>query len=96
METDPSLKRELIHAVEKHALTFGKFTLKSGASSHFYLDCKKLILSPRGLWLVVQMIRNEIDWERYDAVGGPSIGADPIIGGLIYDIGQEVSGDKVR
>lgn len=77
-----SKKQDLIGAVKKHALEFGDFTLKSGRKSHFYLDCRKLTLST-DVALVVDSILEIADTTEFDAVGGPCVGADPIVGAFL-------------
>lgn len=75
------------------------FTLKSGAQSKYYLDCRNLNLSPDGLFLVVSAMADEIDELDVEAVGGPTLGADPIVGGLIYNSGllkRDIRGFLVR
>ena len=68
------------------------FALKSGAQSRYYLDLRNLTLNPHGLNAVVNRFMVELKkltslGVTYTAVGGPSVGADPIIGGLMYAIG---------
>ena len=62
----------------------GDFTLASGARSSVYFDCKRVTLDPEGISLIGEQL-----WERIGelpvpvaAVGGPTIGADPIVGHL--------------
>ena len=70
------------------------FVLKSGLTSHYYLDCRRATLHDRSLRAIVDAL-----WEKmmdvwnttpffhlYDihAFGGPCVGADPIVGGLLY------------
>jgi orotate phosphoribosyltransferase len=87
----------LIQLVREHALEVKPegeyFTLKSGAQSRYYLDCRNLNLTPAGLHGVVTALHQKFLDLRLDfnAVGGPSIGADPIIGGLIFLAGMMAS-----
>ena len=37
---------------EKKALEFGNFTLASGKQASFYLDCRKITLDSKGVYLV--------------------------------------------
>lgn len=59
------------------------FTLASGAKSDFYIDCRKSTLSSRGLPLIVNAMDYILRDLPHDAVGGPTLGADPIIAGLL-------------
>jgi orotate phosphoribosyltransferase len=83
--------------VRKHALEIKPegefFTLKSGEKSRYYLDCRNLNLTPEGLHSVVTAMMERLNVDcmaglRYDAIGGPSLGADPIVGGMIFMTGM--------
>jgi orotate phosphoribosyltransferase len=88
----------LIKLVKEQALELAPegefFTLKSGAKSKFYLDCRNLNLTPTGLHCVVTELWNLMHPMEFDAFGGPSIGADPIIGGLTFMAGLSVRHGK--
>lgn len=82
------MSERLVELVLKHALEIKPegefFVLKSGAKSRYYLDCRNLDLTPEGLHAVVTTLMDKLRPLQFDAVGGPSIGADPIIGGLCF------------
>jgi len=54
------------------------FTLVSGAKSPYYFDCKATTLDPEGCSLVGQMMFGIAKNLDIDAVGGLTLGADPI------------------
>jgi len=56
-----------------------KFTLHSGKKSMYYFDGKKVTLSPEGAYWVGKAIFDELAQTDVDAIGGLSIGADPIV-----------------
>lgn len=66
-------------------LTDTNVSLSTGTKSSFYFDCKKATLSGKGLSLIVDAMINVIDElpTRPDAIGGLTIGADPIVAGVI-------------
>jgi orotate phosphoribosyltransferase len=71
----------------------GTFKLASGQTSSVYFDCKRATLDPTGLALVADLILDLVDDLRregiqVDAVGGPSVGADPIAAGVTLRSGQ--------
>jgi len=53
-------------------------TLSSGRKSHFYIDCKRITLDHEGAFLVGQLILDAISNLDADAIGGMTLGADPI------------------
>ncbi len=54
------------------------FTLASGKTSCFYVNCKPVILSPEGMFLVGNLIFDAIKDSHCTAIGGLTFGADPI------------------
>jgi orotate phosphoribosyltransferase len=76
-------KDALIALVRERALKFGDFTLASGRRASYYLDCRQITLDSRGARLVAEGMLEQIERDLPDAVGGMSIGADPITGAVI-------------
>ncbi|MFI5304694.1 MAG: orotate phosphoribosyltransferase [Nitrospiria bacterium] len=54
------------------------FTLSSGRKSRFYIDSKRVTLDPSGGFLVGQLILDSIYDLEVDAIGGMTLGADPL------------------
>lgn len=78
MSTNPDFFSELISHLQEHAVrTDGPFTLRSGATSDWYLDARQTTFSGRGARLVGEVLLTHID-ERAEAVGGLTMGADPL------------------
>src|SRR4051812_35821576 len=92
---DSMASEQLVRLVKEHALQFGEFKLKSGATSHFYLNCRKLTISTH-LGLIVDAIKVAVGDIQWDAVGGPAIGADPIVGAFLYSLRESRRGFIVR
>ncbi len=68
----------LVEHLKKHALrTDGPFTLRSGAVSSWYLDARCTTFDGEGAGLVGTVVSSCIP-EDVDAVGGMTMGADPI------------------
>lgn len=65
------------------AVKTGDFTLSSGKKSNFYVDCRKVTLHPRGAKLVGKLVLEKIKGLKVDAVGGMTLGADPITGAVV-------------
>ena len=76
------LKKKLFALLEKEALKRGKFTLSSGKTSNYYLDGRVITLTPEGAYLVAKIILDMIKGKGVTAVGGPTLGADPITGAV--------------
>lgn len=70
--------RELL---QTKALEVRDVVLSSGKMSKYYIDCKRVTLTPEGAYLtakiMLEMVRPEIS-----AVGGLTLGADPIVSSI--------------
>tara|TARA_R110002072_G_scaffold238769_2_gene396323 strand:- start:228182 stop:228742 length:561 start_codon:yes stop_codon:yes gene_type:complete len=76
-------REALIKLFKERALKFGDFTLASGKKSTYYMDGKQITLHAKGLKLVSEGLLDLLSDVEADAIGGMSIGADPIIGGVL-------------
>jgi orotate phosphoribosyltransferase len=86
---DTSLRRELQGYLLEHSLRFGEFTLTSGRRSDYYIDGKQTTLRARGLFLVAKLLLDACKPLGIDAFGGPTLGADPVVGAVIALAAQE-------
>ena len=77
------MKEELLELIRRESLKFGDFTLASGKKSKYYIDIRRSSLHPQGLSLISSIILKEIDGLNIDSIGGPTIGADPIVSGVV-------------
>lgn len=66
-------------AVEKGALKFGEFILSSGIKSSYYFDGRVLSLDPEGAMCIAQLILPIVRENGAEAIGGPALGAVPIV-----------------
>ncbi len=77
-------KQALVELVREKALKFGRFTLASGKEATYYLDGKQVTLDPAGARLVAEGLLDLLTGgEMPAAVGGMSIGADPITAAVV-------------
>lgn len=76
------LKKELQSLLEQQALKKGKFILSSGKESNYYLDGRIITLTPEGAYLIGNIMLDMVKDLRIDAFGGPTLGADPIVGAV--------------
>lgn len=68
---------------ETGAVKTGEFVLSSGKKSNFYIDCRKVTLHPKGAKLIGKIILEKIKGLKVDAIGGLTLGADPITGAVV-------------
>jgi orotate phosphoribosyltransferase len=82
---------ELVSLIGTKALKRGTFRLASGREASFYLDAKQVVLDARGSMLVGRAILEKLKalGPLPDAVGGMSIGADPITSAVVTMAGVE-------
>src|ERR1044072_9503369 len=76
----PNELQELAEIIKKRSLRVGEFVLSSGKKASYYLDCRMTTLDPRGAFLIARLMLSklrEINVQA-DAVGGLTLGADPI------------------
>jgi orotate phosphoribosyltransferase len=77
-------KQALIALVRQKAVKFGQFTLASGKKATYYLDGKQVTLDAAGALLVAEGILDLVGrGPRPQAIGGMSIGADPITAAVV-------------
>ena len=74
-----TVKRLLQVALERGALQYGDFTLSSGKKSTYYFDGRLLSLDPEGAYLIGRALLPIVQGAGAEAVGGPTLGADPIV-----------------
>ncbi|MBU0630052.1 MAG: orotate phosphoribosyltransferase [Candidatus Margulisbacteria bacterium] len=65
------------------AVKTGDFTLSSGKKSNLYIDCRRVTLHPEGARLIGKIILEKIGNSKIDAIGGLTLGADPITSSVV-------------
>ena len=81
------------------SMRFGEFVLSSGATSNYYIDVRKTSLHPEGLRLISRLFYELIEHEEATAIGGLTLGADPLVAGLMTyaaEKGRPLEGFLVR
>ena len=94
-------RQRLLEIMRAESLVRGDFTLASGKKSSFYLDLRKTTLHPEGGSLAARLM---LDWLAStglspDCVGGPTLGADPLVGAMValsHQRGMDLPGFLVR
>jgi len=93
----PSARQELLRLLAQKSFRLGEFKLSSGASSDYYIDCRTTTLDARGSQLTGQVFLDEIRARAWNpqAVGGLTMGADPIVVAISVTSG-DIHGFLVR
>jgi orotate phosphoribosyltransferase len=74
-------REQLLHLIAKNSFRLGDFTLSSGLKSDYYVDCRTTTLHAQGAGLTGRVFLDlfrENGWQP-DAIGGLTMGADPIV-----------------
>ena len=75
---DPAKRARLIEVLKERSMKRGDFVLRSGKRSTYFLDGKQTTFSAEGAALVGELMYERIRDLDVVAVGGPTLGADPI------------------
>src|SRR6185369_4098199 len=76
----PSPRQQLLALLARQSFKLGNFTLSSGATSDYYIDCRTTTLHADGARLTARVFYDEIHRQGWSpqAIGGLTMGADPI------------------
>lgn len=75
-------KKELLDLILKEAYFREKIILSSGKESDFYIDARRVTLKAEGAFLCAKIILDMVKHDKIDAIGGPTLGADPMLGAI--------------
>ena len=82
------MKEELLKLLKENAYKKGEYKLSSGKTSEHYVNCKPVTLNGRGLTLASVMLLEHVERDSA-AVGGLTLGADPIVSGVAVVAGLD-------
>jgi orotate phosphoribosyltransferase len=71
-------RRTLLAELREHALVIGEVTLTSGKKAQYYVDAKRALLRPAAFRAVGELLAGEATERGATAVGGMTMGADPL------------------
>jgi orotate phosphoribosyltransferase len=79
--TSPTYAQQLLALLARISFRLGQFTLSSGGTSDYYIDCRTTTLNAEGGRLTGHAILELLEAHNIDAeaVGGLTMGADPIV-----------------
>jgi orotate phosphoribosyltransferase len=80
---EPNERDRLRQMLLDRSMRFGEFVLSSGATSNFYIDVRKTSLHPDGLQLISKLFWEVVKDDKVTAIGGLTLGADPLVAGLM-------------
>jgi len=79
-----SLKPVLLDEIKKKAVVHGKVTLSSGKEANFYVDLRRVTLDSKAAPLVGEVMLELTKNLDFDAVGGLTLGADPVATAMMH------------
>jgi len=87
---------ELLQLIKDLAVVHGRVILSSGREADYYIDLRRVTLQRRAAPLIGRVMLELIkDWQ-VDAVGGLTLGADPVATAIMHAGGGEVDAFVVR
>jgi orotate phosphoribosyltransferase len=92
-----SARQKLLTTLAHKSFRLGEFKLSSGGTSDYYIDCRTTTLDAKGSRLTGEVFLEEIRqraW-RPQAIGGLTMGADPIVSAVAV-VSGELNGFLVR
>ena len=87
---------ELADLVSELAVVHGRVTLSSGKEADYYVDLRRATLHHRAGPLIGRLIRELTDDWDYVAVGGLTLGADPVAAAVMHAPGRPIDAFVVR
>jgi orotate phosphoribosyltransferase len=90
---------ELLAQVTKKAVVHGRVTLSSGREADYYVDLRRITLDAQAAPMIGRVMLDLTDDWEYDAVGGLTLGADPVAVAMLHAAaarGRELDAFVVR
>lgn len=95
-DVTPDARRRLAELVAELAVVHGRVTLSSGREADYYVDLRRATLHHEASPLIGRLLRElTADWE-FDAVGGLTLGADPVATAIMHAPGRPIDAFVVR
>lgn len=96
MTVDPVARVRLAELVNSLAVVHGDVVLSSGRRASYYVDLRRATLHHEAAPLIGVLLRQlTADWE-FDAVGGLTLGADPVALSMLHAPGRPLDAFVVR
>lgn len=81
-------REELLDEIRKHAVVRGDFVLSSGQRADWYIDLRRVLLTGRIAPLAGRVMLDVTADLDYEAVGGLTLGADPVAVAMMHAAAQ--------
>jgi orotate phosphoribosyltransferase len=75
---------DLLQLIKNDAVVHGRVVLSSGKEADYYVDLRRITLSGAAAPLVGRVMLDLTDEWDYDAVGGLTLGADPVATAMMH------------
>jgi orotate phosphoribosyltransferase len=75
---------DLLREIKARAVVHGDFVLSSGQRATWYIDLRRVLLSGRSAPLAGRVMLAVTEGLGYDAVGGLTLGADPVAAAMMH------------
>jgi orotate phosphoribosyltransferase len=79
-----SAYKNLRDQIKKKAVVHGKVILSSGKEADYYVDLRRITLDHKAAPLVGKVMLKMTNKIKYDAVGGLTLGADPVATAMMH------------
>lgn len=89
-------KARLAELVKGLAVVHGKVTLSSGKEADYYVDLRRATLHHEASRLIGAQLRELTEDLEFDAVGGLTLGADPVATAIMHADGRDIDAFVVR
>ena len=77
-------REDLLQAIKDKAVVRGDFVLSSGQHASWYIDLRRILLSGSSAPLAGRVMLAATADLRYEAVGGLTLGADPVAAAMMH------------
>ena len=75
---------ELLQQIRDKAIVHGRVVLSSGREADYYVDLRRITLDGAAAPLVGEVMLDSTKALEYDAVGGLTLGADPVAAAMLH------------
>jgi orotate phosphoribosyltransferase len=82
-------RSDLLKLIVDRAVVHGRVTLSSGKQADYYVDLRRVTLDAQAAPLVGRVMLEATEHLEYDAVGGLTLGADPVAAAMLHTAAAE-------